>query len=368
LISLLFKNTIVSLFAFLVSFLVCELLTIYLIGHPLKNNEYKRIVLYQKSQNFKNQKNFFTYYPNSTFRTEAFFVLEDENGINPVKEYSYYINTNNIGLVQKLNIKKNDNVTLILGDSFTEGQGANPWFYKLEKELPDKKFVNGGLMGTGPLQWKLLRDFLKRDLNLNYNETIQIIIGPDIVRPIWNFDKERLNCIQKAVCSTGLSDFFGYNFQGKNEKEILDDVIDIFYKNQSQSINLKSRSIKGLFRESAFIYNTYILVNKIFINDDHLIQKNLNSLFETHLNSTNSSLILVSIKPEICGSNDCTKSKTKPKEVIWSSNSKKIIEYAKNLNLELDFCILDPEDYHKHDGHPNEKGYSKIKDCVKRNL
>ena len=39
-----------------------------------------------------------------------------------------------------------------MGDSFTEGQGATPWFYELEKDFSGSviKPVNLGILGTGP--------------------------------------------------------------------------------------------------------------------------------------------------------------------------------------------------------------------------
>ena len=48
-------------------------------------------------------------------------------------ETDYNIETNNLGLVMKKDIYKNDRVLLVIGDSFTEGQGAEPWFYDLER-------------------------------------------------------------------------------------------------------------------------------------------------------------------------------------------------------------------------------------------
>ena len=82
---------------------------------------------------------------------------------NTLIEYDYSIKTNNLGLVMKNNINNFDKVNLFLGDSFTEGQGALPWFYELEKGWNVKfKPINGGLLGTGPMQWFELAQYLKK--------------------------------------------------------------------------------------------------------------------------------------------------------------------------------------------------------------
>ena len=48
-----------------------------------------------------------------------------------VKEYDYYIQTNNLGLVMKNNVYQRETIHLFIGNSFTEGQEQTPGFTDL---------------------------------------------------------------------------------------------------------------------------------------------------------------------------------------------------------------------------------------------
>mgnify|MGYP006267186491 CR=1 FL=1 len=73
----------------------------------------------------------------------------------------------------KKDIYKNDRVLLVIGDSFTEGQGAEPWFYDLEKDnYLNTKLMNLGIMGSGPMGWLSLTNHLKEKNSLNIDGVI----------------------------------------------------------------------------------------------------------------------------------------------------------------------------------------------------
>ena len=141
------KNILLATVSILIGLVLFEIIASLVIGKELSNDHQRsrRYLLYGTADGtpvFRNQGKIFTYSPNSTIRTSAYY----ENGDAIAKEYDYQFKTNNFGLVQKLDIDKERPSVLVLGDSFAEGQGAIPWFYKLEEDSrKDIQLINGGL-------------------------------------------------------------------------------------------------------------------------------------------------------------------------------------------------------------------------------
>ena len=75
-------------------------------------------LLYDQGRIFINKEKIVKYHANKKILTEAYYKINDDFK----KAYSYEITTNNFGLVQKNDLKKNVPSILFLGDSFTEGQ------------------------------------------------------------------------------------------------------------------------------------------------------------------------------------------------------------------------------------------------------
>lgn len=131
----------------LLSFLLIEgFLRIF---YPFKF--YSKRYLFMTKHSLLEQKSVCRYYPNTDIREVA--VYEQHNGF--IIEYDHSFLTNNIGLVQKNNFSKLRNSIVFIGDSFTQGEGSNPWFYKLENCWKNNKYqlVNLGILGTGIAQW-----------------------------------------------------------------------------------------------------------------------------------------------------------------------------------------------------------------------
>ena len=145
------KNILITLASILIGLVLFEMIASLVFGKDLSNDHERsrRYLLYGAVDGtpvFRNQGKIFTYSPNSTIRTSAYY----ENGPGLDKEYDYQFKTNNFGFVQKRDIEKERPSVLVLGDSFTEGQGATPWFYSLEEgSSKDVQLINGGLFGTG---------------------------------------------------------------------------------------------------------------------------------------------------------------------------------------------------------------------------
>ena len=139
-------------------------------------------MLYSKDKVFDEYKDFFKYQPNLFSRHLLYYYEENEF----LKIWDYEFNTNNFGLVQKTDIFPNRDSILFLGDSFTEGQGAEPWIDDLGKNIYGHQIVNGGFGGAGPKQFIYLNDYLSKKLNIK--KRVILFISSDIRRGIVQLD------------------------------------------------------------------------------------------------------------------------------------------------------------------------------------
>ncbi|MDD3877583.1 MAG: SGNH/GDSL hydrolase family protein [Bacteroidales bacterium] len=126
-------------------------------------------------------------------------------------EFNYIRTTNSLGLSDKepeISKEGNDFLTIVLGDSFTEGEGApedSTWVKFLERKFDcndsiNYRFINAGICGSDPFyQYKLLHDkLLKYKPNLvitafGYDLNDIILFGG-----MERFEKRNRNNIQKT--------------------------------------------------------------------------------------------------------------------------------------------------------------------------
>ena len=96
---------------------------------------------------FENHEDIFTYAPHDEIRQLIGFFTDNDFSV----EFDYRYRTNNYGLVQDADIVPGRESLILLGNSFTEGQGAEPWF-RLVSPVIDKlgyQPIIGGILGTG---------------------------------------------------------------------------------------------------------------------------------------------------------------------------------------------------------------------------
>jgi hypothetical protein len=342
-------------------FVILEVATRIIWGHPLY--KHSRVMLFEAGENFVNIGKGFKYYPNKSIRSSTYYVNIDDS---IVKEYDYVIKTNNLGLVQNKNINIGDTADIFLGDSFTEGQGAVPWFYKFENNYSKfNKVINGGILGTGPLQWELLANHLQDEYSIKYNTVNVILISADVDRRVWNFSDELLKCLHYQKCTNVFSDFYGYNFYDKTQQDIKKDVINLYNQSRIYSQGHKNSFIlrfKYFLKKSALLLHSYILIRKTFILQDEGNQRKFN-------------LGLLRDKNLIAIKNLVNKGRIKGRVYLIPSKQEvkttqrplanRIISWLKDNNIDVVLCnSLLNSDFHINDGHPNEKGYEKIRECV----
>ncbi|NJL07391.1 MAG: hypothetical protein HC900_03350 [Methylacidiphilales bacterium] len=346
-----------------VSFFIVEIATRVFIGHPLEtSNANLRIMLFEAGNNFKNFNNIFKYHENKEIISSTYYVVDEK----PVLEFKYKIKTNNLGLVQSNDIESCDNCELILGDSFTEGLGYEPWFNDIENYYSEtgRRFVNGGILGTGPLHWEILARHLQDDFSISFERVNVIFIGADIVRNLWNFGDAQVECLQSAVCPpgrSGLGDFHGYDFNGKDDAAIIEDVSRIY-------ANTKIIHSIGLHREivmrSAFLYNLYLVIKNHMAGSSASIDSlSFKSLEDRNL-ETIDRLTRSGKKPGFAMLVNAKHEAGKSDKPEWDINSAYSIKWFAQRGYDLHTCELSQEEFRKYDMHPNKNGYNKIKNCV----
>jgi hypothetical protein len=142
-----------------------------------------------------------TYRPHVAIREVAVYALPTASvfGTRFVVEYDCRAQSNNLGLLQSNDVQPGVTATIIVGDSFTAGQGGCPWFDRLQSLRRDEPLVNGGLMGTGVAQWRrLVLHFQQQGLVVG--RVLVIAISNDFKRWVWNWKAEELACLDDGAC------------------------------------------------------------------------------------------------------------------------------------------------------------------------
>jgi lysophospholipase L1-like esterase len=351
-------NVLLILISIIIGLVIFETVGGYVFKNPDPYKWYDRFMLFSAadgSSTFENVDDFFTYSKNTTIHSVTYYIVKGEW----VKEYDYKFRTNSLGLNQPDEIKNDRIKILILGDSYTEGQGAKPWINILSESIknPNLQIVNGGIPATGFQQWLKLHDYLRKS-GIAFEKLVIIFISDDFRRGILNHNKKRLDCLKTPETCDGSEDLFGFD-ESKNVRIAL----NMFYNKRKNMIQLSfKRKISLLFPLSYTVLRNskQIIINKLLFNRMEK-QENNNKLSNVkainHLIKLyNDKIIFIHIpaKDEIL--NGMSKLGTEARSAI-RENGKEVIDG-------FEICRLKIEDYFPNDGHPNQQGYKKIGDCV----
>jgi hypothetical protein len=300
---------------------------------------------------FRNQGKIFTYSPNITIRSTTYY----EDGPALHKEYDYEFQTNNLGLVQKLNIDKDRPSTLVLGDSFTEGQGASPWFYDLESaNRKPIQLINGGLLGTGFAQWKLLNDQLV-DSGIRINKVVVPFISDDYQRVIWNFPNRVLNCLGDIKQCKGDEGY--YPKPQKDDEAFVEQLRKFRDDEYADKKEVKERRFfRKYFPSLHFIWGYMKSEYKLRSTNPNLPA--IEALIKQYGN--NIVFIHIPTKEELERGNAPNPLGQLAREKIASSGGKLVDGFK--------ICGLEPSNYFANDPHPNSGGYKKIARCVDKTI
>ena len=349
------SNKILVFFSFLISLIIVELFLSLIL---FKNDDYNyknRYLLYSEGKVFRNIDNFFTYYPNKKIKALNYYFDKDKF----IEIYDYNIETNNLGLVQKNNVLKNKPSILLLGDSFTEGQGSKSWVDSFNGNFKGNQIINGGLLGTGFQQFELLDNYLS---DFNITKVFVLFIGDDLRRNVFQFNKQEINCIENHLLCNGSEGFFGLPKDEAKKINFLDDLRKKQINNQKENkktFRYFRRSIKTYLKNLHIIKIPLELLKNYFYKSKNVkIQKNflaIDRLIKKYGNDI--SFINLKMKQEIIFMK-------KSYETIYVEN------YIKEKTKNYYNCNFndDLKNFYSYDGHPNKRGYENLFNCVKKIL
>lgn len=321
-----------------------------------------KVMLYQIGKNFKNEKDFIIYHPNQKIRHITLFTKKKIKSLKDIIiETDYFIETNNLGLVMKNEIYQNDNVILIIGDSFTEGQGDKPWFYKLEDTNYNQvKLMNLGIMGSGPMGWLSLTNYVKNKNKLKIEGAVINIILPDLVREKWIHNKKQIDCLKNGLCNYRGA-FQGVDF---NKLSSYDEIKNYEFINRNRKIgagnDIKNNEvflsfIKSILKQSKLLKDIYYgFIKKNFINTE-IYRNNLNAISKINQISKNNLFINIISTKKVNFNNYKSKD-------IYND----FIEFLNIKKIGYSWCEINSEGFHKYDDHPNSVGYEKVKKCTSK--
>ena len=304
------------------------------------------------------------YKPNTSILTAAYYKYSPTQV--PIKEYSNWLTTNNIGLVQRQDFNNKKDSIAIFGDSFTESQATTPWIYGLERGSEalgvrsNQQILNFGYQGTGIGRWNLI---LKHDMNrYRIEKAVFVAIAQDFARlQNTGWSKTDLECLNSnKICPHAYwqkvpHDVFDYDdymsevtnkqFQARHNS-IRSNLFNNFYANSeffrqahSAYIGFKKSMDPGANSPLVSMTNEGIQVFNGIINDSKLDVR----------------LVLIPERHEASRGE-------------LSDNSKQILKKINLKDAEILICELNSSDYYPHDGHPNDTGANKIRQCVANSI
>jgi hypothetical protein len=294
---------------------------------------------------FQNHGDIFTYLPHDDVRN----VLGYFSDAGFKVEYDYRYRTNNYGLVQDFDVVPGRPSILLLGDSFTEGQGAAPWFRQLAAQsgkLP-YQLINGGLSGTGFEQWSKLEHYLSAD-RVQIRKLVVLFISDDSRRGVWNFSASELDCLQSLAACRG--DEWYSRMPSDAELSASVDKIRAFRDTPRRRLVQRARF---LLPASFRVYD--YLRAEFFSNAEHARERARATIadFITEYGRENVVFMHLPQKDEVNGPN-----------AAGMEERRAIRDAGGRLYDGFKLCHLTPADYHVRDPHPNAQGYTKIADCV----
>ena len=340
-----------SVYFFIVIFIITSLellLKLYSNFYNVKfinDNRYSQIFkVYDQGKIFKSYKNFFLYEKNLDQKRYLNFYFDKKNS-ELKKIWDYKFSTNNYGLVQEFDLNEEKESLLFLGDSFTEGQGAEPWINSLGENYKGLQIINGGIQGTGFKQFENLDSYFSNIFTIK--KTVVIFISSDLRRGIVKPNNSK--CLKNfSECSNR-----NYILGIPDDKNF--DIESFVLKNiEMKSEKDLKKKVKYFIRDM-YLYNYMrTIINTFRLKNDKTIKTNLNAILSLK-NKYRNDVIFIRI-------ND-------PNEIMFkkiSYETRLINNFFKKNNIKYHYCDMnnDLELFHKFDYHPNRLGYKNLRECV----
>lgn len=294
---------------------------------------------------------FWVYKPNSEVRSSAVYA----NFFNAKLEYDCKFKTNVMGFVDTGDIE--DQVDfLVVGDSFTEGQGGCPWLTKntieQEERLNGISLLNGGFMSAGLRKFEQVLYYAQTFVSVD--NLVVVAISNDFKRDgpaKWHVDRD---CYKIQKCSA-INQFYFRDFS-ISEDELIREAKVRRHERGPMLLNELARYSRTV---NLLLDYKEKLSSKLVTEDDSkqreraiTFTQNFNSLLRMKNLYPNLNVILVPTRDEVglLG--------------VKNGDSQLVEKYLKLAGVRYSWCELTGADFLPTDGHPNKKGYRKLFDCV----
>lgn len=299
---------------------------------------------------FQNYSGGWTYVKSSTIDHRAFYYVDNQW----VEEYSYQFRTNNLGLVQSRDALLGVPTIMLVGDSFTEGQGAAPWFNEFSETFSQSGFqvINGGLFGTGFQQWRGLINKLESQ-GILVSKLLVIFISNDLDRAPYMFKEADSPCLVDFSRCKGEEYFYGL-------PESPDDTNfrDMLLRQRTSKVDWQKKLEKFFFFSGQgikYLKDHMALVG--LTSKGRQVGENLQTLGALISRfGPNIAFVHIPTKPELIAD----------EPNLFGVRIRQEISHRNSPLLDgFKSCGLYVDDFHQNDGHPNSSGYQKISSCVR---
>lgn len=307
---------------------------------------------------FRNHHEIFTYAPNATIRYKAVFYSQNSQST----DFDTVFHTNNFGLVQDSDLELQKPSLLFLGDSFTQGEGAAPWFNAIAPKINPLGLqpINGGLIGTGFKQFQKLEEHLERS-GVHIAKLLVIFISDDFQRSVWNFKKAQLDCIHQHAPCSGREKYLALPSEPETA-HVLDKVRAARADKQTWIDQFTTAAVTMMPATTTITQSLWVQIAP------HLPNSGLAARFKGSRNA------IADLQKRFGKGNVAFIHLPQKDEVDRGPNSlglaarRAIADAHGELFDGFAECKLELTDYYQNDAHPNIHGYAKIAACVQRAL
>ena len=296
---------------------------------------------------FRDQHRAFGYAPYTT-NHETVLVADMTQA---VMEHHARFQTNNAGLVQRRDIRPETSYTVVVGDSFTQGVGARPWFYDLEGEFPELPLANLGIAGTGVAHWARAVDWFAREV-APVEDLVVLFITDDFVRPYW---QARVSEESVSFCTDDDCQLVTTRWRSGSPGELLRMRRELNAPPSSLSRWTQEglRHLLSQFRLGQFVVN---LRRRYLAQREPTWLEENKRLFSEMLRRRPARFALHLPQKEEAAAGR------------WSPESRSIHRFVEETGVRtidgLARCGLTADGFYPHDPHPNASGYAMIRRCL----
>ena len=311
--------------------------------------------LYISENNFRIlDNNSWSYEPNANIKVAATFRLPGWS--QPRIEYICEFKTNEFGYTKTAPAGTIKYDVLLMGDSFLEGHGGCSWINEKTMQGYSLSVFNSGAQSYGVAQMDLTRRTL--EAHLNFKNAAFILITDDFLRPIrnnWIIGASK--CLKGGQCGLNVGWYMTKDFSKKFLVQNTEARHKVRHKNQS----LADVVLFHIKTGSKTFEIARLILEKLFpkpIPTAHgrksglaAIDENINALKRTLNSYPDTKIILIPQRDET-------------RFGFHNATTREVLNRLKSEKIKFTWCRVGGADYMPFDGHLNEDGYRKVRECL----